>query len=66
MVSLSVVSLIAIVPDKECNTPTLMVSAARTKFDIATAPVKAAYFHKLFLSISSSFCLTTLLIGPNN
>jgi hypothetical protein len=66
MVSLSVVSLMAIVPDKECNTPTLMVSAASAIFDIATAPVKAAYFQKLFLSISSSFCLITLLIGPNN
>ena len=28
MVSFSVVSLIAIVPDNECSTPTLMVSAA--------------------------------------
>jgi hypothetical protein len=56
----------AIVPDKECNTPTLMVSAASAIFDIATAPVKAAYFQKLFLSISSSLCLITLLIGSNN
>ena len=41
-VSLSTVSEIAIVPDSECSTPTLMVSCANTGNDIAPARATAA------------------------
>jgi hypothetical protein len=41
-VSLSTVSEIAIVPDNECSTPTLMVSCANTGNDIAPDSATAA------------------------
>ena len=41
-VSLSTVSEIAIVPDSECSTPTLMVSCANTGNDIAPDSATAA------------------------
>ena len=62
MVSFSVVSLIAMVPDSECSTPTLMVSSARAELNelrpktspaVAGQPAPAAQADRLEIIESS-------------
>ena len=64
MASLSVVSLMAMVPDNECRMPTLMVSAARAP--VTPPRVRAsASSANIFFNIASSWEHGVYAPGPH-
>src|SRR6202453_1700705 len=55
-VSLSVVSLMAIVPDRECRMPTLIVSSASAAVDVSDTATAAVHVNQCFFFIVSVSC----------